>query len=129
MQSLLLAVSLITVIADAPAHAAVGKPFDVGVGKAAVGGEWTVQVMAVVDDSRCALDTTCFWEGDAVVRVAVSRKKTRLLLAELHTNRKFPNEARFGTHRIRLITVAPLRRSSEAIAPKTYTITLIVVSD
>jgi len=127
--TLLLAVSLVTAVAAAPARAAVGKPFDLGVGKTAVVGDWTVQVQALVDDSRCPLDATCFWEGDAVVRVAVFRKKTRLLLAELHTNRTFSNEAAFGTHRVRLVTIAPPKRSAASIAAKAYTITLIVVSD
>ena len=80
---------------------------------------------SVSADSRCPVDVTCVWEGDAVVIVSIAAGSARLQ-HQLHTSGRYPTEVDAGDYRVRLVEVAPVPRSTASPAPGDYRVTLLV---
>jgi hypothetical protein len=81
---------------------------------------------SVSADSRCPVDVTCVWEGDAVVIVSVQATGSARVQHELHTSGRYPTEADAGDYHVRLVEVAPVPRSGAPPAPGDYRVTLLV---
>jgi hypothetical protein len=79
----------------------------------------------VSGDSRCPVDVTCVWEGDAVVVVTVI-EGDQAVRHELHTSGRFSPEAEAGGYRVRLVELAPVPRQGVSPAPGDYRATLAV---
>lgn len=79
----------------------------------------------VVQDSRCPTDVTCVWEGDAQVRLAVAVARHAWERVDLHTSLE-PKAVEFGGYVIRLIEVAPSRRSDDSVRPDDYSVRLAI---
>ena len=81
----------------------------------------------VADDSRCPVDVTCVWEGDAKVSVEVITPSPRAE-HELHTSaRERPRgEARGLSHHASSSSNPP-RAAPLRISPSDYRATLLVV--
>jgi hypothetical protein len=79
---------------------------------------------AIEADSRCPVDVTCVWAGDAHVLLVGSRGAGREPL-ELHTGIE-PMEAVFAGYRIRLLDVAPPRRDGDDLRPADYSVRLAI---
>lgn len=60
----------------------IGEPFELAIGEARANkaAQMAVQLMDVQEDSRCPKNTTCVWEGQAVVRVLVNDQAVELTL-------------------------------------------------
>jgi hypothetical protein len=73
----------------------------------------------VVDDSRCPVDVTCVWAGDARIEVTISRNGTA---DETRTLGITPpkQEAVVGNLRIRFVSLAPVPRQADANVPRKY---------
>ena len=81
----------------------------------------------VSEDSRCPVDVTCIWEGDAVVVVKV-KTETDEVTRELHTQGAEPRskKAPAGQFVVTLVKLEPAPRSTAPIDPAAYRATLIV---
>ena len=108
--------------------ASLGQEFDLRVGGSArISGEpLTITFESVVTDSRCPTNTTCVFEGDAIVRLNIEGANAGRLTLDLHTQANGPREGRFQTYGIRLVRLAPERQNSSAIPSDQYIATLIV---
>jgi hypothetical protein len=73
----------------------------------------------VSDDSRCPVDVTCMWEGDAKVSVEVITPSPRAQ-HELHTAARESREAEHGAYRITLVKLEPAPRSTATISQADY---------
>ena len=104
----------------------VDEAFDVRVGDSARLADTTMRlrVDAVESDSRCPVDVSCVWAGDAIVRLVVDVSSGSGETVRLHTNEAFDQEAVVGQFRIRLVTLAPPRSSGSDIDQATYIATL-----
>ena len=73
----------------------------------------------VRDDSRCPVDVTCVWEGDAKAEIVISRDgaadETRILSITAPNN-----EVRVGNLRIRFRSLAPVPRQADPPASRKY---------
>ncbi len=73
----------------------------------------------VREDSRCPVDVTCVWAGDAKVEVVISRTGAdddpRLLSINPPNN-----EVRSGNLRIRFVGLTPVPRQADGNAVKNY---------
>ena len=73
----------------------------------------------VREDSRCPVDVTCVWAGDAKIEVTIARNgaadDTRILSI---TPPK--HEAVVGNLRIRFVSLAPVPRQADANVPRKY---------
>ena len=79
----------------------------------------------VQDDSRCPVDVTCVWAGDAKAEIVISRNGAadeRRVLSITPPN----NEARVGNLRIRFVSLAPVPRQADAGTPRKYRAELVV---
>jgi len=73
----------------------------------------------VREDSRCPVDVTCVWEGDAKVEVTISRTGApddTWILSIRSPN----NEAIVGTLRIKFVGLTPVPRQADGNAAKNY---------
>lgn len=79
----------------------------------------------VVQDSRCPIDVVCVWQGDAQVRLAVALARHAWERVDLHTSLE-PKAVEFEDYVIRLVDVAPSRRSNDSVRPADYSIRLAI---
>jgi hypothetical protein len=79
----------------------------------------------VTDDSRCPVDVTCVWAGDAKIEITISRNgaadDTRILSI---TPPK--HEATVGNLRIRFVSLAPVPRQADANVQRKYRAEFVV---
>ncbi|HUH11971.1 MAG TPA: hypothetical protein VMK65_02635 [Longimicrobiales bacterium] len=104
--------------------AEVGEELVLAVGGAArLADGFTLALIAVSEDSRCPSDVQCPWEGTAtlVLRVTMDGASQELRL-DTHQRR----EAAAGGYVVTLLNVAPTPRSTRAIEPDEYRVTLRV---
>jgi len=69
--------TLVVILSFAFAVAATpSKPFTLRIGqqKFLTDGKLTVRFVSVVEDSRCPVDTSCIWEGNAKIKVVISKR-------------------------------------------------------
>jgi len=77
------------------------------------GGALQVGFLGVVEDSRCPVDVTCVWEGNAVVEISVAMGSGPSVPLQLNTTL----EPRSRTHQGVQITVVELRPEPISDAP------------
>jgi hypothetical protein len=79
----------------------------------------------VTEDSRCAVDVTCVWAGNAKIELAVSRNGSGDDVRVLSLTP--PNsETSSGDLRIRFVGLAPVPRQSDGSASRAYVAQLVV---
>jgi len=104
-----------------------GREFTLAVGQSAVVDDAVrLTLKAVTDDSRCPVDVTCVWEGDAKVAIEVITPTPRAE-HELHTSGRDSREATHGAYHITLVKLEPAPRSTATISQGDYRATLVVV--
>ena len=104
-----------------------GREFTLAVGQSVVvGDDVRLTLKSVTDDSRCPVDVTCVWEGDAKVSVEVITPSPRAE-HELHTTGRESHEAKHGAYRVTLVRLEPAPRSTVTISSSDYRATLVVV--
>jgi len=81
---------------------------------------------SVTADSRCPVDVTCVWEGDAVVVVSLRPAPAGAAQHDLHTAGRYPSEAQEGDYRVRLVDLAPAPREGRSPGPGDYRATFVV---
>ena len=81
---------------------------------------------SVTTDSRCPVDVTCVWEGDAVVVVSLRPAPAGPAQHDLHTAGRYPSEAQEGDYRVRLVDLAPAPREGRSPGPGDYRATFVV---
>jgi len=77
-----------------------------------------------VEDSRCPKGASCFWEGDAVVKIRIDITNNKPLNPTLHTNNRFAGEFEYEGVRIKLISVTPFPALNASPRREEYRITL-----
>ena len=104
-----------------------GASFTLAPGETAVvkGADARITFNKVTDDSRCPVDVTCVWAGDARIEITISRNgaadDTRILSI---TPPKY--EAAVGNLRIRFVSLAPVPRQADANVPRKYRAEFVV---
>jgi hypothetical protein len=117
--------------AAAAQTARVGREFRLQAGRVVTldGGRLRIRFARVESDSRCPVDVTCVWAGNAELLFEVGtrswKEKTTL---KLNTNvgPERPGEVRYGRYTLKLVGLVPQRRSGQEIKPGQYTATLLV---
>jgi hypothetical protein len=104
-----------------------GASFTLAPGQTAVvkGADARITFKQVREDSRCPVDVTCVWEGDAKIEIVISRAgaadDTRIL-----SIRPASNEVRTGNLRLRFVSLAPVPRQADANTPRKYRAEFVV---
>lgn len=79
----------------------------------------------VVVDSRCPVDVTCVWQGDAHVKLDAIQPPGGTRQIDLHTSLE-PGDAQFAGYRILLLDIAPDPVSTAPIRPQDYSVRLAI---
>jgi hypothetical protein len=87
------------------------------------GTELRVAFLGIQQDSRCPVDVTCVWEGDAAVEIGLTAGSGPTQLRVLHTALE-PKAVDFEGVRVTLVAVAPEPREGEPIPAGNYVVTL-----
>ena len=108
-------------------HVQPGDTVDLRVGESAVLGDGRPRItfVSVEADSRCPVNVTCVWAGDAQVRLDATGPTARPLRLELHTGVE-PMAVDFAGFTIRLIELTPPRRDPDDVKPSDYSVRLAI---
>lgn len=100
--------------------------FELKVGEAArvAGRDLIIGLNGVGEDSRCPVDVTCVWQGDAAVLLALGQAAGRERVT-LHTALD-PRSVRRAGVAIKVVAVTPDPRSDRRIPPDAYRVRLRV---
>ncbi len=108
---------------------AVGREFTMKVGQVAAieGAKLNLKFTGVGEDSRCPVDVTCVWAGNAQVLLEVTSGKTSEQI-KLNSNARSQaaDEGKYAGYKIKLIRVDPVPNSKQKIAAADYSATLVV---
>lgn len=104
------------------------QPFDLPAGGSVVvtADRLRISFQEVRNDSRCAIDVVCVWEGDAEVVVRVETSPETHEEVVLHTSGRNETAADVLGHRIELKGLQPGNKSTKPTDPKAYVATLVV---
>ncbi|HEX6629414.1 MAG TPA: hypothetical protein VF105_15800 [Gemmatimonadaceae bacterium] len=106
-----------------------GATFSLALGKTATvnGTGFRITFNRVTEDSRCPVDVTCVWAGDAKIELIVSRTTAP---ADYRIVSLTPpsNESTAGELKIRFVSLAPAPRQSEPGSSRAYVAQLVVLS-
>lgn len=105
-----------------------GRPFEVHVGDEVTIADRSLRMTfeQVVEDSRCPVDVTCIWAGDAVIRVRVDAGPNRTSILQVHTNPPNDDDLRVGEYRVRLVSLSPRPIGAEGPGPGNTVATLVI---
>lgn len=111
--------------------ARVGREFNLKVGRVVTldGGRLRIRLARVASDSRCPVDVSCVWAGNAELLFEVGARGWRgRTTLKLNTNAspERPGEGRYGRYTLKLVGLTPSPRSNGRIAAGRYTATLLV---
>jgi hypothetical protein len=111
-----------------PTEVALNEEFELGLGQSVrVAGHSTVLTFERVrEDSRCPVDVTCVWAGNAVVVLRVGRDQPTTAV-ELNTTLE-PNHAAVEGMELELRSLEPSPRSGETLSDRSYRARLRFVS-
>ena len=109
-----------------PAADAVVQPGDsvrVALGRSVRIGETTLRFASVVGDSRCPVDVSCVWAGEATVRIAAGGDSAVLTVPG--GNPSEASAARLSGLTVRAVALTPYPGSAEARAGAAVEVTLV----
>ncbi len=114
-----------------PAGQELGVPFQIAVGEtvalASTGGSLTLD--AVTDDSRCPMDVTCVWAGQATGSFSGTGEGGGPFPMELTLGSEDPPTVTFDSLALTLLRVEPQPLSTAQIEQADYRLTVLVEED
>lgn len=86
-----------------------------------------VAFLGLENDSRCPVDVTCVWAGDAEVALALAVGTGPSVPSVLHWNTQMgPASAEAGPYKVTLVAIEPVARSDHEIRDDEYRVRLKV---
>ncbi len=76
---------------------------------------------SVINDSRCAMDVVCVWEGNAEAYFTCCMDENEKTGFVLNSNPSFINDTLISGYRIKLLDLKPYPLSDKIIKPDEYT--------
>jgi hypothetical protein len=96
-----------------------GASFTLAPGQTATvrGTDTRITFKRVSEDSRCPVDVTCVWAGDAKIEIVIEPNGSAITRILSITS---PNETQVGNLRIRFVGLSPVPRQADGNAPRNY---------
>lgn len=106
---------------------ALGEEFELKVGEkvSVEKAGLNVSFEAVTEDSRCPVDVTCVWAGNAKVALKVSKTGRRAVGLKLNTGLE-PKHQIYHGYDVKLVGLNPHLKKGEKINKNDYVATLVV---
>ena len=110
-----------------PVNALIDKDFSLSIGQSArINGEkLVIKFKAVLEDSRCPINTLCVWAGNGKVEFEVLDIDGESKMIVLNTEEE-PRLAPLKGHTLKLVSLNPPRIDGVSISPGDYRVTLSV---
>ncbi len=89
-------------------------------------GQFSLSFVSVIEDSRCASDVICVWEGEAVIKVEIGANQKVIRELELTLNEK-PSKL-LDRYFIKFAELKPYPQSDKKIAESDYIATILISS-
>lgn len=129
-----MSIALLGSPAVAAQAARVGREFKLKVGQTVTleRGSLRLRFASLASDSRCPVDVTCVWAGNAEVLVEVAAKGGRgkkSLRLNTNASPERAGEGEYQRYTVKLLELSPRPRSGRKIAAGAYTATLLVVKE
>ena len=125
----LLFVLMTTTVLAGPAtdvkQVALDQEFDIKAGERVSVEGLKLSFEAVTEDSRCPVDVTCVWAGNAKVILKLSGLKRRPAQLKLNTGLE-PRHLLYDGYDVKLIGISPPRKKAERIKRGDYVARLVV---
>jgi hypothetical protein len=90
------------------------------------GSHTAITVADVSDDSRCPVDATCIWAGDATVTLRVQPSKGDAETVALHVGQPEARSVTVAGLRLRLERLEPAPRAGQTIAREQYRVVIAI---
>ena len=104
---------------------ALNQEFEIKIGERVSVEGLKLSFEAVTEDSRCPVDVTCVWAGNAKVILKLSRLRRRASQLKLNTGLE-PRHLPFDGYDVKLVGISPSRKKAERIKRGDYVARLIV---
>jgi hypothetical protein len=101
------------------------QEFEIKVGEKVLVEGLRLSFEAVTEDSRCPVDVTCVWAGNAKVLLKLSRLRRRPAQLKLNTGLE-PRHLPYDGFDVKLIGISPSRKKAERIKRGDYVARLVV---
>jgi hypothetical protein len=85
----------------------------------------TVEFVSVLEDSRCPVGVDCLWEGNAKIRIKVSKADEESTAFELNTHLE-PTNISFRNYKIYLVRIEPEPKADISAKTENYSATLLL---
>jgi len=112
-----------------PAHVRLAQEFKLHVEQRATvdGDGFSLRFVSVANDSRCPVDVTCVWAGNAEVLVeANAGGSTASLKLNTLGGDKFPKDGKHQRYTVALVALSPLPRKDRRIKTADYEATFVI---
>jgi hypothetical protein len=104
---------------------ALNQEFEIKVGQRVSAEGLKIGFGTVAEDSRCPVDVTCVWAGNAKVILKLSKTGRRPAQINLNTGLE-PKHKLYDGYDVKLVKLSPQRKKGEKIKRGDYVATLIV---
>lgn len=84
-----------------------------------------IEFVTVLEDSRCPVGVDCVWEGNAKIRIKISKSDMGATTIELNTNLE-PTNILFQDYKIHLVRLEPWPKASTTTKAEDYSATLLI---
>ena len=113
--------------ADGPKEPAMDEEFTLKVGQKVTlkDTNLTVRFLAVAEDSRCPVDVTCVWAGNARLEFELLVSDQNRALVSLNTGVE-PKAAQLKKFKLKLVGLTPGKKEGRPLNPADYEATVIV---
>lgn len=88
-----------------------------------------IEFVSILSDSRCPLDVSCIWEGNAKIEIKINKTNFKSTSIKLNTSSRFLNEGSYFNYKVKLIDLKPYPRTDIIIKENDYSVTLVVYSE
>jgi len=123
---------LLTSCGNSDATAGLGDPVELALGESVSieSEDLSVTFTAVIEDSRCPSDVQCVWEGNAKIKLTLSKLGASDKPVSLNSSKRFETEVSYLNYRIKLLDVSPQRGAvSSHLGQEDYRVTIIILID
>lgn len=104
---------------------ALNQEFEIKVGERVSVEGLKINFETVAEDSRCPVDVTCVWAGNAKVILKLSKTRKRAAQLKLNTGLE-PRHLLYDGYDVKLVGISPSRKKAEKIKKSDYVARLVV---
>ena len=88
--------------------------------------QWYICFKSVLNDSRCAKEVICFWEGNASVRFKYEKYNSKPVIFDLNTHLGFTHDTIIDNYKFTLLDLSPYPSIKHRTKPEDYKVKILI---